>query len=81
MQSTIIARIAQERRVRSVRAVADHRQWTRGSAAPATAAQEQQRGRGGHRRRGGQQAEMGSAGHVVRRPRSCVQEQVYVGNI
>lgn len=68
MQSIIIARAAQKRRVRSVRSVADHvhRQWTRRTAPPT--AQEQQRGvrPGGLRRR--REVQMGSTGHVVRQP-------------
>lgn len=78
MQSTFIARIAQERRVFSPRALADHhrrRQWIRRTAT----AQEQQRGCSGFDRR--QQAEMGFAGHIIRRPRGYVQEQDHLGNI
>lgn len=78
MQSTFIARIAQERRVFSPCALADHHhrcQWIRRTAT----AQEQQCGRSGFDRR--QQAEMGFAGHIIRRPRGYIQEQDHLGNI
>jgi hypothetical protein len=77
VQSNIIARAVQERRVRSTCAVADiHCQWTRRTA---PAAQEQQRGvRPVGRRR---EAQIRSTGHIVRQPGGHVQEQDHLGNI
>lgn len=79
MQSTIIARIPQERRVHPARALADHVQWTRRPATAAT--QEQQHYRHSISRHDRCQAEMGSVGHIVCRPRGYIQEQDHLGNI
>lgn len=64
MQSNIIARAVQERRVRSTCAVSDIQcQWTRRTA---PAAQEQQRGVRpvSHRHK----AQIRSTGHIIRQP-------------